>query len=84
MATTKEDIKNWIDSAPKGTTHMVVVCDTFDYEDYPVYVSKKDNVHEVVGKYSGANTHMQKVMEVYNLKKSIKEQLASTQRVFNY
>lgn len=79
--TTQSDIKKWLDDAPKGATHMLVVCDTFDWEDYPVYVKKSDNVHDVKSKYDGGN--MQRVMEVYNLKKSLKKQLAED-RSFNY
>jgi hypothetical protein len=79
--TTKEDIKEWLDNAPKGTTHMIVVCDTFSHEDYPVYVKKSEDVRERTAYYG---TNMQRVMEVYNLKKSIKEQLNSNGRVFNY
>lgn len=75
------NIKLWIKDAPKKATHMIVVCDTFDYEDYPVYVMKGQNVYEVQANYTGKN--MQRVMEVYNLKKSIKKQL-DEHRSFNY
>jgi len=78
---TKTDIERWLKEAPKNATHMVVVCDTFDYEDYPVYVTEGQDVHRVKSAYSG---NMQRVMEVYNLKKNIKEQLSQTGRVFNY
>lgn len=60
---------------------MVVVCDTFEYDDYPVYVKQDENVREVYEKYNGPN--MQKVMEVYNLKMGLEEQLAKP-RVFNF
>lgn len=49
-------------------THLVVVCDSFDYEDYPVYVDATEDVHAVVAKYNGPN--MQRVMEVYDLTES--------------
>lgn len=39
MAAQLADIKNWFESAEaQGATHMIVKCDTFDWEDYPVYV----------------------------------------------
>lgn len=79
--TTKEDIKNWIDNAPKGSTHMIIVCDTFAWEDYPVYIKKGENVKEIERGINGKS--MQRVMEVYNLKKSIKKQL-SKNRSFTY
>ena len=75
------DLKAAIKNAPKGATHMIVVCDTFDHDDYPVYVKKGQHVREIEAEYNGKN--MQCVMEVYNLKKSIKKQLAE-HRSFNY
>jgi hypothetical protein len=82
MATTEKDIKRWIKSAKKEkATHLIVVCDTWDYEDYPVTVSKKENVMDVYNEYNGKN--MQKVMEVYNLKEDIEKQLKKF-RSFNF
>ena len=78
---TIKDIKRWIKNAPKNATHMIVVCDTFDYSDYPVYVNEFEDVHNIVEKYD--NLNMQKVMEVYNLKKDIREQLMQ-EKSFNY
>ena len=42
MAATYEEIKGWLDEGRKrkDITHMIVVCDTWDHEDYPVYVAK--------------------------------------------
>lgn len=74
MATSVEDIRSWIKEAKEeGATHMIVVCDTFDYEDYDVPVGPDEDVREVFGQYDGIN--MQRVMEVYNLNKDIEEQL---------
>lgn len=68
MALTRERLREWFDEGVKeGRTHLIVVCDTFDYEDYPVYVSKGENVQKVFSEHQGPN--MQRVMEVYNLKK---------------
>lgn len=76
MATTREDIKEWCERGIKeGATHMIVVCDTFDWEDYPVYVKKGEDAKKKYEQYaSGAN--MQKVMEVYNLTKDLTAQLS--------
>ncbi len=60
---------------------MIIVCDTFDYEDYPVYVTSEQDVRKVKEGFDGKN--MQKVMEVYKLSMDIEEQLAQT-RSFNY
>jgi len=58
------EISDWFD---RGVTDeqsfMLVVCDTFDYENYPVYVATVDEAREI--KDSPGN--MQKVMEIYNL-----------------
>lgn len=51
-------------------THVVIVCDTFDHEDYPVFVAADEDVRAVCERYSTAN--MQRVMEVYDLTESEK------------
>jgi len=80
--TTKHDIKEWLDlGIERGATHVIVVCDTFSYEDYPVYVMSTQNSRDVAKQYDGTN--MQKVIEVYDLKKDIFEQL-SQPRIMNY
>ena len=75
MGTTIKDLEKWLERGKKekDITHMIVVCDTFDYEDYPVYVGKKEDVQKVFHKYHGEN--MQTVMEVYSYKLSLKDQL---------
>jgi hypothetical protein len=82
MAATKEDISNWFDKGiQNNATHMIVVCDTYDYDDYPVYVEDGENPHEVAKKYDSCN--MQRVMEVYSLKKPKQPQLDML-RVWNW
>jgi hypothetical protein len=82
MGTTKEDISNWIKyGQEQGATHMIVVCDTFDWEDYPVYVMPTEDVHQKFASYHGPN--MQKVMEVYNLQKDTDIQLKA-HRAFEF
>ena len=82
MGTTKEDIKEWIKRGQEqGATHMIVVCDTFDWEDYPVYVMPTEDAHKKYANYNGLN--MQKVMEVYNLTKDINKQL-NQHRAFEF
>ena len=75
MAATVEDLSEWFDEGKKrGATHVVIMCDTFNYDDYPVYVMPGTDVRELVhgkvgpdGKYipgrDGQN--MQSLMEVY-------------------
>ncbi len=80
--TTIKTIRKWLERGKEeGATHVIVVCDTFDYEDYPVMVSPGEDVREKETEYSD---NMQKVMEVYNLNMDIEEQLKPGEKVFNY
>ena len=46
MPATRDEILAWFDrGAALGATHMIVVCDTFSYEDYPVFVMPGEDVH---------------------------------------
>lgn len=81
--TTKEMIREWLEKGEEeGATHVIVVCDTFDYEDYPVMVKPSERVREKVEEYR--KKRWSKVMEVYNLSMDIDEQLASSDKVKNY
>lgn len=84
MGTTKEDIKGWFKSGKEeGHTHMLVVCDSFDYEDYPVYVDSKEDAEKKHAAYVKGEHSMQRVMEVYNLSKDMNKQL-NQHRVFEF
>jgi uncharacterized protein YegP (UPF0339 family) len=66
MGTTKADIRGWLERAKReGATHMIVVCDTFDYDDYPVMVMPGEDARTKMGEYTSEN--MQRVMECYAL-----------------
>jgi hypothetical protein len=67
--TTRSDIKEWLSRSEKYT-HMLVVVDTFDYDDYPVFTN---DVRESIKYYNNAS--MQRIMEVYNLRKDFEAQL---------
>jgi hypothetical protein len=74
MATTKDDIRGWFEAGvEQGATHMLVVCDTFSYEDYPVYVRPDQIMQVVYEEHDGPN--MQRVMEVYDLRDDMESQL---------
>lgn len=60
---------------------MIVVCDTFDYTDFPEYVMPGQDVHLVEAE--AAKKPLQRVMEVYNLREDKLEQMRS-ERVFRY
>ena len=77
MATSKEEIRGWLNEAKEAkAAFLVVVCDTYDWEDYPVQVgadASYTDVHKAIEHFHGPN--MQKVMEVYDLSKDIEVQL---------
>lgn len=80
--TTRQEISVWFDRGlAQKATHMIVVCDTFDWDDYPVYVRADKDVREVAKEYDGKN--MQKIMEVYDLRLDKAMQLAE-HRAFHY
>jgi hypothetical protein len=75
MSTQRENIVVWLERGKvQGATHLIVVCDTFDHEDYPVFVSPDENVREIAKKYDGVN--MQRIMEVYSINKDWETQLS--------
>lgn len=82
MATSRPELIAWFNrGVEKEATHMIVVCDTFDHEDYPVYVPAGKNPRTEAAKYDGRN--MQKIMEVYDLRLDRDEQMAEV-RAFHY
>ncbi|MDQ5944571.1 MAG: hypothetical protein QG658_640 [Patescibacteria group bacterium] len=75
MATTIPMLVRWFSvGVEQGATHMIVVCDTFDWEDYPIYVKPGEDVHEKFDEFHERN--MQKVMEVYDLRLNRDDQMA--------
>ena len=83
MGTTKDDIREWFASGIRQeATHLIVVCDTFEWDDYPVYVLPGQDVKEKESEYDGKN--MQKIMEVYNLSIDMEEQINGDRSTRNY
>ena len=82
MAASRKDISGWFDRGiAEGATHMIVVCDTYDWEDYPVFVKPGQDARAEAAKNNGVN--MQKVMEVYDLSMDKSLQMNET-RAFHY
>lgn len=81
--TTKHMLSEWFDQGIlERATHMIVVVDEFDHEDYPVFVGADQDAQVLVETtYSGQN--MQQMMEVYNLSKPKEEQL-NRRRCYEY
>jgi len=53
---------------------MLMVCNTFDWEDYPVYVNTEENLEEYILRYQNLN-QMSKIMEIYNYDINLEYQL---------
>ena len=82
MAVTKQDIRDWLERAKaKGATHLIVACDTFDWDDYPVFVMPNEDARKKAEEHNGPN--MTKLMEVYKLDMDWDQQL-NQHRSFNY
>lgn len=82
MAASRNDIHQWLARAKaEGATHMMVVCDTFDHDDYPVSVPPGKDVKEAYEESRKAP--MQRVMEVYALHLDLDDQLNET-RSFHF
>jgi hypothetical protein len=81
MSTTVDDLNRWFNKGKKeGATHMIIMCDTFDYDDYTVFVEPSEDVRTKCAEYSQKS--MQKIMEVYDLSKTFASQ--SDGRVMNF
>ena len=75
MTATLQDIKYWIEKAKeKGATHLIVVVDTYDHENYPVYVSEKQDINDEYARIM--KSEMQGIDEIYNMSMDIDKQLA--------
>jgi hypothetical protein len=82
MSTSKEEIRRWLeDGKQAGATHVIVAVDTFDHEDYPVYVMPGQDVRAV--EKGIRESSMQGVMEVYSMALDIEQQLGE-RRAFHY
>lgn len=66
MAATQDDIRGWLMKGKRiGATHAIIVCDTFDWTDFPNYVRPGEDVSARIAELQ--SKPMLKVMEVYNL-----------------
>jgi hypothetical protein len=66
MAVSLKEFNEWKKRGrEQGAKYMISVCDTFDYDDYPVFVMSEDNLEDIKRKYDGIN--MQRINEVVEL-----------------
>lgn len=86
MATTKDDIRWWLENAQREdqeNTHLIVATDTFDMSDYPVYIKASDPVDAIDQVHKISSKNMTRVTEVYHLASNWEEQL-NERRAFNF
>lgn len=66
MAASRKDVDRWIDTGKqRGYKYIISVCDTFDYDDYPVYIKDLNELKDRVDDYDGVN--MQKINEIIRI-----------------
>lgn len=65
MAVTKEEFDQWLEEGKKRKAkYMISVCDTWDYDDYPVYVMEGEDLEKIKPLYS---INMQRINEIIEL-----------------
>ena len=66
MAATRADVDRWIEQAKsKNLPFILSVCDTFDWDDYPVYCKDKN---DLIMQYEAHNgTNMQRINEIIQI-----------------
>lgn len=80
MSATRQNLEKWYSRGKEQKSeYLIVVCDTFSYEDYPVF-SSKENFKEKFRNHDGFN--MQKIIGVFDLSADLDEQIEQKQ-VFN-
>ncbi len=80
MAASRQDVERWIQTArAQGATHVISVCDTFEWDDYPVYVMPGDDLEKVKAKYDGVN--MQRINEVIPIRSAAAEKLLANRNL---
>lgn len=78
----KVDLRASFESGKRqNAQYMIIVCDSLDWEDYPVFVYEGEDVNEKI-KYI-RQSPMQRIMEIYDLSTDRDSQL-NEYRSFNY
>jgi hypothetical protein len=79
MSASKHDIRDWLKEAKRlnNCTHLVVVLDTYENTNFPVFIFTLDNVVECV-KILQDESSMQSVDEVYNMSIDTEQQLSAS------
>ena len=65
MAASRRDVDRWIETAKLGKCKYIIsVCDTFDYDDYPVYC---EDLNELQRRYPEYTKNMKRVNEIIRI-----------------
>lgn len=76
-AATRAEISAWFDKGvERKATHLAVFCDTFDHEDYPVYITTGDTGEARRAVEEHSKNKMVKLVEVYHLGSDKETQMA--------
>lgn len=63
----RKDIKRLKNEAKqKGASHLLIVCDKFSSEQYPVFVMPSDNLKEIIIKFNDSK-NMQSIDAIIHL-----------------
>lgn len=67
MTANRSDIDRWIKTARQAKMKFIIsVCDTFDYDDYPVYCKDEKELKKKKREYD--NKSMQSINEIIEVK----------------
>lgn len=81
MAASREDIERWIETAKKDKKKFIIsMCDTWDYDDYPIYCKDEVELEKEFSSHNGKN--MQSVNEIIKVEgKKVTENLTYNQAI---
>ena len=66
MAANRQDVNGWIQRAINNKCQYIIsVCDTYDWDDYPVFCENKGQVLKESIQYNGVN--MQRINEIIRI-----------------
>ncbi len=73
---TEELIREYFERGNTGEySHLLICCDTYDYEMFPVYVKHGENVEEKIDHYRDPWGKMTNVEDIYDYSLNLEEQL---------
>ncbi len=66
MTASFQDVERWKEDAKRqGAKYIISVCDTFDWDDYPVFIKTEEELKEKEEYYRNAS--MQKINEIIKI-----------------